>query len=139
MDLKKYNKPIHFTCPKCHADFEFAGGEIVKQKNDIHQHLMIVNAKIQTELKRKHGHKTPYYYDLMKQAEDLKTQYSAIKKAAQLASEQSEIHLFILFKIACKKRWGDEVINKMLKECEEELVFKNYDMAIQKHNNFEGA
>lgn len=137
MDLKKYKKPIHFTCPKCKADFEFAGGEIMRQKNELLEDIKVIKARMQNH-RNEHG-KDGYYFKLVKQLNDKEAQYQKAKHAVQIASEQSEIHLFILFKMECKRRFGDEVINQILEECEQELTYRVYDMAIQDHTNFENA
>ena len=137
MDMKKFSKPIHFTCPKCHADFEFAGGTLVKRSDDLKKEIAVLMARMQSH-KNEYG-KDRYYKNLVRQLQEKQAQYREIKSQVQLASEQSEIHLFILFKKACKKKWGDEVIDKMLIECEQELSYRTYDMAIQNHNNFNGA
>lgn len=134
MDISKCKKPIHFTCPKCHSDFEFAGGDIVKRKNELANEIGIIQAKMKTH-KNLCG-KDKYYHNLDKQLKDKMNQLREAKQAVQLASEQSEIHLFILFKKACKEKFGVELVNKMLEECENELSYKVYDMAIQKFNNF---
>lgn len=134
MDFGKFKKPIHFTCPKCHTDFEFAGGDIVRRKNELANEVGIIKAKMKTH-RNEYG-KDKYYHNLTKQLQDKENQLRQAKQAVQIASEQSEIHLFILFKKACKQKFGDEVVNKMLEECEAELSYKVYDMAVQKFNNF---
>lgn len=134
MDVSKFRKPIHFTCPKCHSDFEFAGGDIVRRKNELQMEIGIIQAKMKTH-RNSYG-KDKYYYNLNKQLQDRQNQLRVAKQAVQLASEQSEIHLFILFKKACKEKFGDEVINNILEQCESELSYRVYDMAIQKFNNF---
>lgn len=134
MDVSKYKKPIHFTCPKCHSDFEFSGRDVVKRKNELQMEIGIIQAKMKTH-RNLHG-KDKYYYNLNKQLQDKLNQLREAKQSVQLASEQSEIHLFILFKKACKEKFGDEVINNILEQCESELSYKVYDMAFQKYNNF---
>lgn len=137
MDIKNVRKPIHFTCPKCHADFEFNGGDIVRRKNELREELNILLAKMQT--RRNEYGKDSYYKHLSKLMKDKQVEYGKAKKAVQIASEQSEIHLFILFKAEMRKLLGDEVVDKILQECEDELSYRVYDMAIQNHNNFDGA
>jgi hypothetical protein len=136
MDLSKYNKPIHFTCPKCRADFEFNGGDLVRQKNQISEEMQVLTAKMQA-CKEEQG-KNEYYHRLVRRYEEKKSQLMALKHAIQLASEQSEVQLFILFKKECMRRYGKEEIIKILKECENEMCFRTYDMAIQDHNTFDG-
>ena len=83
--------------------------------------------------------KDKYYQKLVKQLADKKVQFSIAKEQVQIASEQSEIHLFILFKKACKREFGDEIINKLLIECENDLMYKTEELMKQNHTNFEGA
>jgi len=137
MDVGRFKKPIHFTCPKCHADFEFAGGEIVKRKNEVAHDVALLLSAIQKE-KAEHG-KTTRLKRLNVKLSEKQAELQRMKTAVQIASEQSELHLFILFKKECMKRFGEEVIVKMLEECEQELSYRVYDMAIQNHNNFDGA
>lgn len=137
MDLKKYSKPIHITCPKCHYELEFAGKQIVAEKNELADDIKTIKARMQTH-RNEYG-KDKYYYGLLKQLKEKEAQYTRVKQLAQFVSEQSEIHLFILFKMACKKKFGEEVINKMLEECEDELVYRTDELAKQKYTNFTGA
>ena len=137
MDIKKFNKPIHFTCPKCKTDFEFNGGQLVKRKNQLKEEITVLQARMQNH-KSEYG-KDKYYQKLVVQKKEKEAQLQQIKTQVQIASEQSEIHLFILFKKECRKLLGDEVVNKLLEECEQELSYRAYDTAIQNHNNFNGV
>lgn len=139
MDLKKYNKPIHFTCPKCHADFEFNGGELARRKEELGHEQHVLLAKIAAEKNRNPGIKTPYYRQLVKRLEESRANYSEIKSAVRLASENAELQVLQAFKKEIRRRLGDEVVNKILAECEAEMSFNDYDTAIQNHNNFENA
>lgn len=137
MDLKKYTKPIHITCPKCHYELEFAGKQIMSDKNELADDIKTLKARMQTH-RNEYG-KDKYYFSLVKQLKEKEAQYIRVKQVVQFVSERSELHLFILFKTACKKKFGEEIINKMLKECEDEMVYKTDDLAKQKFTNFTGA
>lgn len=137
MDLNKYSKPLHFTCPKCHADFEFAGGKAMREKTELAKEIEVIKAKMQTH-RNQYG-KDGYYRKLVKEFQDRSARYTEVKQIVQLASEISELQLFYAFKKECKRRFGEEVINKILEECEEALSYRVYDMAIQNHTNFDGA
>jgi len=137
MDLSKYSKPIHITCPKCHYDLEFNGGKYVSEKNELADDIRTLKARMQT-YRNEYG-KDGYYYRLVKQLKDKEVQYSRAKHMVQLLSEQSEINLFCLFKKVCMKEFGEEKITKMLQECEDELVYRNSEIRKQNHTNFEGA
>lgn len=136
MDLRKFNKPIHFTCPKCRTDFEFNGGKLAQQKADMAYQITVIKAKMQAH-RNEYG-KDKYYYSLARKEKELTAEYTKIKKLVQLASEQSEAQLFILFKKECMARFGKEEVIKILKECEQEMSYRTYDMAIQDHNTFDG-
>ncbi len=138
MDISKFNKPIHITCPKCHTDFEFAGKDLVREKNRLKNEIGIIKAKMRTQ-NLNYGKNNKYYKKLTKQLEDKLNEYRVVKQNVQLACEQSEIQLFILFKKMCKERFGDEVVNKMLIECENEMSYRIYDLAKQNHTNFDGV
>lgn len=137
MDLSKYSKPIHITCPKCHYELEFNGGKVMAEKNELADDIRTLKARMQTH-RNQYG-KDSYYYSLLKQLKEKETHYIRAKQMVQLLSEQSEINLFILFKKACMKEFGTEKITAMLQECEDELVYRTSEMAKQNHTNFEGA
>lgn len=137
MDVSKYRKPIHFTCPKCRSDFEFAGGKLVKEKNELAQRLSVIEAKMQN--RRNECGKDAYYYKLLKEKKDILPRYTAVKQAVQLASEQSEIHLFIMFKKRLCEKYGKEEIIKLLQEFEDDLSYTTEELMRQKYNNFSGC
>ena len=137
MDLSKYSKPLHFTCPKCHADFEFNGNKAAREKAELSREIEIIKAKMQTH-RNQYG-KDGYYRKLVKQLQDKNARYSEVRQLVQMGSETGELQKYALFKKKCKQRFGEEVINELLNECEEELSYRIYDMAIQDHTNFENA
>lgn len=136
MDIRKVNKPIHFTCPKCRTDFEFNGGKLAQKKADMAYQIQVLKARMQTHRNR-YG-KDGYYHKLVKEEKELEAEYSKIKRLVQLACEQSENQLFILFKKECMARFGKEEVIKVLKDCEDQMSYRTYDMAIQDHNTFDG-
>lgn len=137
MDLSKYYKPIHITCPKCHYELEFAGKKIVADKNELEDEVNTLRARIQAHV-NKYG-RDQYFYNLLKQLKEKETHLVRAKHLVQLIEEQTELQLFIIFKKACIKEFGEEKINKMLKECEDELVYRTDDLAKQKYTNFNKA
>lgn len=136
MDIKKYNKPIHFTCPKCGADFEFNGGQIVKEREALKQEILVTNARMQAH-KEEYG-KDGYYKKLVRRHGELVARKHEIDIAYRQACEQGEQQLFIIFKKLVMKRLGKEETVKLLKEAEDDLSYNTYDSAIQNHNRFNG-
>ena len=137
MDLSKYYKPIHITCPKCHYELEFAGKKIVADKNELEDEVNTLRARLQAH-KNKYG-RDQYFNNLLKQLKEKEAQYTRAKHLVQLLEEQTELQVFSIFKKACMKEFGEEKINKMLKDCEEQLVYNTDDIAKQKYTNFTGA
>lgn len=138
MDLKQ-SKPMHLKCPKCGYDFA------VNTKR-IEEDYMLLKAKatkIKAELtvlnERNVSQKSPERKRLKALLADTNAQIVAIKKVRKALSEESEIQKYIIFYKKAKSIIGEEKAVKLMKEAEEELIFREYDLAIQKGNNFTGA
>lgn len=138
MDLSKHNKPIHFKCPKCGYDLHFNGSALIRKKADLINEKHIIMAKMAT-YKANGGIKDEYYKKLIKKNADIDTQIASIKNQISFAADEGERQMFIAFKKACKRKWGDEVINQMLIDLEDDFSYSDYDMAIQNHTNFDNV
>ncbi len=137
MDISKYSKPIHITCPKCGHELEFNGKDIIADKMRYKDEMLTLKARMQTH-RNEHG-KDGYYAKLLKQYDDALVRYQRAKQMAQLASEQSEIQMFCMFKKACMEEFGKEKIISMLEEIEKEISYRTEELMKQKYNNFEKA
>lgn len=137
MDLSKYKKPIHITCPKCRYEYELNGGQIMAEKNILKDEFLTLKAKLQHH--RNTCGRDKKYKEMLKDLKTVEVKYIRAKQMAQLASEQSEIHKYILFKQMCAEKLGNDVVIKMLKECEDELSYRTADLAKQRFNNFKSA
>lgn len=134
MDPRK-NKPIHFRCPKCGADFEFNGGQIAREKEELGQAIHVLNAKMQAH-KQEHGTKDPYYAKLKRQKAELEARSAVVKSQYKLAAEQGEVQKLQIFVDLVKSELGKDKTVKLLKEAEDSMCYRNYDMAKQKYNTF---
>lgn len=137
MDISKYKKPIHITCPKCHYEYELNGGQIIAEKNRLLDDFMTLKAIAQHH-RNTYG-KNKKYKELLKDLKTAEVKYIRAKQMVQFAAEQSEIHLFILFKKMCIEKLGKDEVIKMLEECENELSYRTDELAKQRFNNFKSA
>ena len=138
MDLKQ-RKPVHLKCPKCGHDFAV-------NTNRIEEDYMLLKSKatkIKSELEllneRNVSQKSPERKRLKALLADTNAQIVAIKKVRQALSRETEIQKHSIFYKKVKGIIGEEKTVKLMKEAEEELIFREYDLAIQKGNNFTGA
>ena len=138
MDLRQ-SKPIHIKCPKCGNDFGVNGNKIVSdlqfQKNRIRQ-----LEKALADLKANNvSPKSPQYKRVLAQKADCLKALTALKNVNRNLTENAELEKFRVFYKLVKKELGEEKTLKLIKEAEEDIVYRDYDMAIQKHTNFEGV
>ena len=139
MELRQ-NKPIHLRCPKCGHDFSFNGNKIVQERQAVSQEISILKAKI-TEIKQRPGFKKtwPEYKRVCAKLDDAIARITAINAAYRNMSEHSEIEKYKIFYTKVKKILGEQKTVELIREAEDELIYRDYDMAIQKHNNFNGV
>ena len=137
MDLKQ-TKPIHLKCPKCGHDFACNGNHIEEEYFSLKVKANSIKAKM-AELKDKCCTPTAEYKRLCRLYADTNAKISAIKKVRSALSDESERQLFKVFRNLVKRELGEEVTMKLLHEAEEELCFREYDMAVQKNNRFSGV
>lgn len=137
MDLKQ-TKPIHLKCPKCGHDFACNGNHIEEEYYSLKVKANSIKAKM-AELKDKCCTTTAEYKRLCRLHADTNAKITAIKKVRSALSDESERQLFKVFRNLVKRELGEEVTMKLLHEAEEELCFREYDMAVQKNNRFSGV
>lgn len=138
MDLKQ-SKPIHLKCPKCGHDFACNTNRIEEDYQAAKIKANSIKKKM-AELKDKNvSAQSPEYKRLGRLLADTNAQIVAIKKVRSALSDESERQLFLVFRKLVKGVIGEEKTMLLLKEAEDELCFRNYDMAVQRHSNFDGA
>ena len=138
MDLKK-SKPVHLNCPKCGYDFSVNTNRIEED----YANARIKTASLEKEITRMKNsgisRKSPAFKRVLVQHKDAQAQCAAIKKARKALSDESELQKFQIFKGLVKGVIGDEKTIELLQKAEDELVFNDYDTAIQKFNRFGGV
>ena len=138
MDLRQ-TKPIHLKCPKCGHDFACNGKHIEEEYQALKVKASSIGAKM-AELKSNNcSPQSPEYKRLSHLMFDTNAKIVAIKKVRSALSDESERQLFVVFKNLIKRELGEEKTMKLLHEAEEELCFREYDMAVQKNNRFSGV
>lgn len=138
MDLKQ-KKPIHLRCPKCGHDFACNTNRIEEDYHIAKNKAANLKAKL-AELNDKNISKNaPEYKRLKRLHEDAIAQIVAIKKVRQALNREMEIQKYNIFKKLVKGIIGEQKTIELLKEAEDEMAFREYDMAIQKNNRFNGV
>lgn len=138
MDLKQ-SKPMHLKCPKCGHDFAVNTKRIEEDYMLLKAKATKIKAELEVLNERNVSQKSPERKRLKALLADTNAQIVAIKKVRKALSEESEIQKYIIFYKKVKSIIGEEMTVKLMKEAEEELIFREYDLAIQKGNNFTGA
>lgn len=138
MDLRQ-SKPVHMKCPKCGHDFSTNTNKIVQdlqfQRNRINQ----INRAIKDAKDKGLTKKSPQLKRLIQQREDCIQTLQALKAVNRNLAENAELEKYKVFVKLIKSQIGEEKTIKLLREAEEDIVYRDYDTAIQRHNNFEGA
>lgn len=134
-------KRIHITCPKCHHDYQFDGDALFQEKRRLAEELTVINAKISAYRDEHDCSKNALKYDsyykrLVRRKNEIQAQYSVAKTDVANASHIAELDIFIAFKKKLFDIYGKETIMAILDECEEEMNYRDYDLAKQNHTNF---
>lgn len=126
-------------CPKCGYDFSTNGNKII-QDLQFQKNRMTQIDKALNELKNNNvGKNTPKYKRLVQQKCDCQQQITALKSVHRNLTENAEIEKYKVFYKLVKQILGEKKTIELIKEAEDSLVYRDYDMAIQKYNNFEKA
>ena len=126
-------------CPKCGHDFSVNGNRIVQDLQFQRDRMTQIN-KAFIELKNNNvGKNTPKYKRLVQQKADCQQQITALKNIHRNLTENAEIEKYKVFYNLVKQVLGEKKTIDLIIEAEDSIVYRDYDMAIQKHNNFEGA
>lgn len=134
-------KRIVITCPKCHHEYIFNGDELWQRKRYLAEQVKIIEAKKMAfkEENPKGYKKNPYFRKLQRNLEEVRAQLSEVKTDYANASHISELNMYVAFKKRMMQEYGKETIIRILKEIEEEMQFRDYDLAKQTYTNFDNA
>ena len=143
MNLEGKNR-INIMCPKCHYEYSFNGNALFQKKRKLSEELSVIKAKISAyraehDCSKEALKYDSYYKNLIRRKNELEAQYSVAKTEVANASNIAEIDLFIAFKKKLFEKYGKEEMMKIIEECEEEMQYRDYDMAVQNHTNFENV
>lgn len=138
MDLKQ-RKPVHLKCSNCGHDFAVNTNRIEEDYALLKSKATRLKAELELLNEKNVSQKSPERKRLRALIADTNAQIVAIKKVRQALSRETEIQKYIIFYNKVKSVIGEEKTIKLIKEAEEELIFREYDLAIQKGNNFTGA
>lgn len=137
-------KRINIMCPKCRYEYSFNGDSLFQNKRKLNEELAVIKAKISAYRAEHNCNKNflqndGYYKTLIRRKNELEAQYSVAKTEVANASNIAELDLFIAFKKKLFERYGKEEMMQIIRECEDEMQYRDYDMAIQTHTNFENV
>ena len=135
----RQSKPIHMKCPKCGHDFSINGNKVIQDLQFQKNRMTQIN-KAFIELKNNNiGKNAPKYKRLVQQKHDCQQQITALKSVHRNLTENAELEKYKVFYGLVKQVLGEKKTVDLVKEAAESLVYRDYDMAIQKYNNFEKA
>lgn len=134
-------KRINITCPKCHHDYAINGDALYQRKRQLIEEMEIIKAQM-SAYKDEHNYSKSmlnsdgYYKKLRRRLKEKQAEYATVKTDIANADTITEINLFGAFKKKLFEVYGKEEIVKLLEECEEDMQYRDYDLAIQHHTNF---
>lgn len=126
---------IVITCPKCHHEYTFNGDALFQRRRQLAEEIRAIEAK-KKAFKEENPDNYLYYLKLQRNLEEKKAQQAQIKTDVANATQISEVTKFIAFKKKCFQEFGKERICKLLDEVEEEMQYRDYDLAKQTYTNF---
>jgi DNA-directed RNA polymerase subunit M/transcription elongation factor TFIIS len=136
MDIRSQTKPIHLRCPKCGYDFSYNSRHIENEYDKVKTEIRVIIEKI-TEMNKDNVSKNaPERKRLVKRLNDAQVRLAAIKRTRKSVSESIESDKEKIFRQKIKALIGEEKYVKLRQECEDEMAYNLYDMAIQNHNRF---
>ena len=139
----KGKKRINIVCPKCHYEYLINGDALHHRKMALAEEIEVIKSKIvamKAEAPNKEAlNRDPRYRSLKRRYNEVMANYMAVKNDIKNAADLSELDIFVAFKKKLKNLYGNDFVNDLLKECEEEMQYNDYDMAIQKYNHFDGV
>ncbi len=138
MDLKQV-KPIHLRCPDCGYDFSYSTNHIESEIDRLKKLAADTRTKINQMKGQGYTMKSPEYKRAVYRYDKYTRQLTEFKTARKNAVVEIEKQKQQIFNQKVKHLIGEEKYIKLKQEAEEELVYNNYDMAIQDHTNFENA
>lgn len=141
MDLNQI-KPIHLKCPKCSYDFSYNTNDVEEKIDMLGTEIMSIKNQL-TQFKQSHNKiqcDTDKWYQGCKKAMIYKqAQLAQYKKARKATAVEIRLQVFNNYRRHIRQLIGDEAEMKLIKECEEEMIYFNYDTATQTFNRFEKA
>lgn len=138
MDLRQ-SKPIHMKCPKCGHDFGANTNHII-QELQLQKNRVTQIKKELSELKQKGvTRNAPQYKRLRTQVDECNARIVALKNVRRNLCENAELEKYKVFYSLVKQKLGEKETVDLVKEAEDCIVYRDYDMAIQRHTNFEKA
>lgn len=132
-------KPVHLKCPKCGHDFSTNTNKIVverQQYKKLHSSLLKKRSELIAKGLTK---KSPEVKRLDEKIEDCRMTLQALNNLNRNLSENMEIEKNKVFYKLVKQEIGEERTVELMIEAEDSLVYRDYDMAVQRHTNFDGA
>ena len=142
MDLKKQIKPIHLVCPKCKYDFSYNSSYVERNIDKLKREITDIKAQLESF---NLGHspqerKESMWYKRAKATMAIKNKELAeLKGNRKVAAQEIKIQTFETFKKKVTEEIGHERCLELIKEAEEEMVFRYSDFAKVNHNHFENA
>ena len=138
MDLKQ-SKPLHFRCPKCGYDFSANTNHIVEERQNLSRQRLLTIQKMQEFKNVKNKNRMPEYQRLNAKLQDIDLKLQALKRLNTNLSQNAELQKYQIFNDLVKKEIGKERALELIKEAEDCLLYRDYDMAVQRHTNFDNA
>lgn len=138
MDLRQ-NKPIHMKCPKCGHDFGANTNHIIQELQLQKSRVTQIKAELQELNQNGVNRNAPQRKRLKKQLEECNQRIVALKNVRRNLCENAELEKYKVFYSLVKQKLGEKETVDLVKEAEDCIVYRDYDMAIQRHTNFEKA
>lgn len=136
MDLKQ-SKPIHIRCKKCGNDITINSNRVEEEYQNLKfKRAKIINRMVELKNQNNFNKKMPEWKRLLELKSNVDMQITAIKKVRSRLADEGEREAFILFKKIVAREVGKEKMMRWIKEAEDEMSYSYYDMAVQRHNNF---
>ena len=142
MEMQR-QKPIHLRCQKCGYDFSYNANYVERNIDTLKKEITQIVEQL-TQFKAEHPdareRNANKWYQSAKKAQVIKTkELSELKNYRKIAEQEIKLQTYYAFRRKVAEIIGNDKMIELVRECEKEMAYHDYETAVQKHNNFENA
>lgn len=140
MDTRKIYKPVHLRCEKCGYDITYNAGQVTREIEVLGNEILSINkqlASFKAQHTKKECQESQWYKNAIKALNIKKGQMAELKQVRKHGDMEVKLQSLQEFVNRCKEEFGRERVIELLQECENDMVYHDYETAIQRYTDFD--